>query len=90
MFIEPTGYRVRALGPSLTAGPEAAKVTGLDLTPELIEQARENAAIARMPGIVWTLGDAEDLPYPDASFDVVVTVTGSSLPQTTSLTVSRK
>jgi len=30
VYIEPAGYRVRALGPSLTAGPEAAKVSGLD------------------------------------------------------------
>lgn len=61
---------------ALTAARRGAAVTGLDLTPELIEQARENAAIARMPDIVWTLGDAEDLPYPDASFDVVVSQFG--------------
>jgi Xaa-Pro aminopeptidase len=30
LYIDPAGYRVRALGPSLTAGPEAAKATGLD------------------------------------------------------------
>ena len=30
LYIDPAGYRVRALGPSLTAGPEAAKITGLD------------------------------------------------------------
>ncbi len=30
LYIAPEGFRVRALGPSLTAGPEAAKVTGLD------------------------------------------------------------
>ena len=30
VYIDPAGFRVRALGPSLTAGPEAAKVTGLD------------------------------------------------------------
>ena len=30
LYIEPAGFRIRALGPSLTAGPEAAKVTGLE------------------------------------------------------------
>src|SRR5262245_25615636 len=30
LYIDPAGFRVRALGPSLTAGAEAAKVTGLD------------------------------------------------------------
>ncbi len=61
---------------ALTAARRGAKVTRLDLTPELIEQARENADIARLPDIVWTEGDAEDLPYPDASFDVVVSQLG--------------
>ena len=61
---------------AVTAARLGAKVTGLDLTPELIEQARENAAIARLPDVAWTQGDAEDLPYPDASFDVVVSQFG--------------
>jgi Xaa-Pro aminopeptidase len=30
LYIDPAGFRVRAFGPSLTAGPEATKVTGLD------------------------------------------------------------
>jgi Xaa-Pro aminopeptidase len=30
LYIDPAGYRVRAFGPSLTAGPESAKLTGLD------------------------------------------------------------
>jgi SAM-dependent methyltransferase len=61
---------------AITAARAGARVTGLDLTPELLDQARENARIARMPQIVWTEGDAESLPYPDASFDVVVSQFG--------------
>lgn len=61
---------------AISAARRGAKVDGLDLTPELIEQARENAAIARLPDIVWTQGDAEALPYPDASFDVVASQFG--------------
>jgi ubiquinone/menaquinone biosynthesis C-methylase UbiE len=61
---------------AITAARLGAAVSGLDLTPELLEQARENAAIARLPGIVWQQGDAEDLPYPDASFDVVLSQFG--------------
>jgi Xaa-Pro aminopeptidase len=30
LYVEPAGYRVRALGPSLSVSPEAAKITGLD------------------------------------------------------------
>ena len=51
-------------------------VDALDLTPELLGQARENARIARLPEIVWTEGDAENLPYPDATFDVVTSQFG--------------
>ena len=61
---------------AVTAARRGAIVTGLDLTPELIEQAHENAAIARLSNITWNVGDAEDLPYPDASFDVVVSQFG--------------
>lgn len=60
---------------ALTAARAGAKVTGLDLTPELIEQARENGHIAQQD-IVWNEGDAEQLPYPDASFDVVLSQFG--------------
>jgi SAM-dependent methyltransferase len=61
---------------AITAARADARVTGLDLTPELLDQARENARIAQMQDLVWTEGDAEDLPYPDASFDVVVSQFG--------------
>jgi SAM-dependent methyltransferase len=61
---------------AITAARAGARVNGLDLTPELLEQARENARIAQLPEIVWTEGDAEDLPYPDATFDVVLSEFG--------------
>jgi SAM-dependent methyltransferase len=61
---------------AITAARGGARVDALDLTPELLEQARENARIARLPEIVWTEGDAENLPYPDATFDVVTSQFG--------------
>jgi SAM-dependent methyltransferase len=61
---------------AITAARIGARVTGLDLTPELLDQARENARIAKTEHIVWTEGDAERLPYPDTSFDVVVSQFG--------------
>ncbi|HWW07590.1 class I SAM-dependent methyltransferase [Collimonas sp.] len=61
---------------AITAARAGALVTGLDLTPELLEQARENSSIAQLDDIVWTEGDAEQLPYPDASFDVVLSQFG--------------
>jgi SAM-dependent methyltransferase len=61
---------------AITAALAGARVDGLDLTPALLEHARENARIADMHGIVWTEGDAESLPYPDATFDVVTSQFG--------------
>jgi len=61
---------------AITAARAGADVTALDLTPELLEVARDNGRIAQCPGIVWTEGDAEQLPYDDASFDVVLSQFG--------------
>ena len=61
---------------AITAARAGARVTALDLTPELLDEARTNARIAACDDIVWTQGDAEALPYPDASFDVVLSQFG--------------
>jgi SAM-dependent methyltransferase len=61
---------------AITAARAGAHVTALDLTPELLEQAHENSRIAGLENIVWKEGDAEQLPYPDASFDVVLSQFG--------------
>lgn len=60
---------------ALTAARAGARVRGLDLTPALLERAREHAATARVE-IDFQEGDAEALPYPDASFDVVLSQFG--------------
>jgi SAM-dependent methyltransferase len=60
---------------AVTAARRGAKVSGLDLTPALLERARENADVAAVD-IDFTGGDAEALPYPDASFDVVLSQFG--------------
>jgi SAM-dependent methyltransferase len=60
---------------SVTAARLGARVTGLDLTPELLERARENARIAAVE-VDWHEGDAEKLPFEDAAFDVVLSEFG--------------
>jgi SAM-dependent methyltransferase len=60
---------------AITAARAGAKVSGIDLTPKLLERARENAAIAGVD-VEFIEGDAEALPYPDASFDVVLSQFG--------------
>ena len=45
-------------------------VTGLDV-PDVLDKAREYAASKGVSNITFTAGDALNLPFPDASFDVV-------------------
>jgi SAM-dependent methyltransferase len=56
---------------AITAARIDAHVHGIDLTPELLERARENAHIANVE-IDFREGDAEALPFDDATFDVVL------------------
>jgi SAM-dependent methyltransferase len=60
---------------AITAARRGARATGLDLTPELLERARENARIAGLE-IEWHQGDAEELPFEDRAFDVVLSQFG--------------
>jgi SAM-dependent methyltransferase len=60
---------------SVTAARLGARVTSLDLTPELLERARENERIAGV-AVQWNEGDVEKLPFADASFDVVLSQFG--------------
>ena len=60
---------------AVTAARAGAKVTGSDLTPELLEQARENAKIAGVD-VEWREADVEKLPFKDAEFDVVLSQFG--------------
>src|SRR3954466_7097247 len=60
---------------TVTAARAGAHVTGLDLTPELIAVARDNARIAGVE-VEFHEGDVEDLPFERESFDVVVSQYG--------------
>jgi SAM-dependent methyltransferase len=60
---------------AVTAARRGARVTGLDLTPELLEVARENARTAAV-AIEWHEGDAESLPFQSETFDIVVSQFG--------------
>lgn len=53
-----------------------AVVTGVDIAPNLLLQARERAAHQGL-AITFDEGDAEQLPYADASFDAVVSMFGA-------------
>src|SRR5438552_14546748 len=60
---------------ALRAARAGADVTGLDLAPRLIETARRLAAAEGLT-VRFDAGDAEELPYGPASFDVVSSAMG--------------
>jgi SAM-dependent methyltransferase len=60
---------------AIVAASRGASVSGLDLTPALLDAARERAAQAGLE-VEWLEGDAESLPFPDASFDRVTSCFG--------------
>ena len=61
---------------AIPAARLGARVTGLDLTPELFDAARVRAEEAGVE-VEWVEGDAEELPFADGSFDRVMSVFGS-------------
>jgi SAM-dependent methyltransferase len=60
---------------ALPAARVGAEVTGVDIATNLLEQARSRAAAEGL-AVRFDEGDAEKLPYPDASFDAVVSMFG--------------
>jgi ubiquinone/menaquinone biosynthesis C-methylase UbiE len=77
----PVGARVLdvATGTGNVAIPLArrgAVVTGVDIAPNLLVQARERAAAEGL-AVPFDEGDAEQLPYADGAFDAVVTMFGA-------------
>ena len=61
---------------ALAAARRGCDVTGVDYVPALLERARRRADAEEL-SIEFVEGDAEALPFPDASFDVVSSVFGS-------------
>ena len=61
---------------ALPAARAGAVVTGVDIAPNLVEQARENAKREGLK-IQFDEGDAEAMTYEDGSFDAVVTMFGA-------------
>jgi SAM-dependent methyltransferase len=61
---------------ALVAAERGLKVTGVDIATNLIVAARGRAAAAGLD-VRFDEGDAEELPYPDASFDVVGSLFGA-------------
>lgn len=75
-----SGQRVLdvATGSGITAIAAARRfceVTGLDYVPALLDRARERATAERL-SVTFQEGDAENMPFPEASFDAVLSTFG--------------
>jgi SAM-dependent methyltransferase len=61
---------------ALAAARRGCDVTGIDFAPALLAHARERAAAEHLQ-VNFQDGDAEDIPFPAESFDVVLSTFGS-------------
>jgi ubiquinone/menaquinone biosynthesis C-methylase UbiE len=64
-----------ACGPGIVVealARSAGEVVGCDITPAMLEKARERCSRAGLANVLFTPGRAEALPFEDASFDAVV------------------
>ena len=61
---------------SIPAAERGARVTASDLTPELLEAGRSRAEAGGVE-LEWVEADAENLPFDDESFDVVISSIGA-------------
>jgi SAM-dependent methyltransferase len=61
---------------AVPAAHKGAQVVGIDIAPNLLEQARQRA-VAESLEATFEEGDAEQLPYPDGHFDVVTSMFGA-------------
>ncbi|HTZ35971.1 MAG TPA: methyltransferase domain-containing protein [Stellaceae bacterium] len=53
--------------------PQVREVTGIDVTPAMLDEARGAAAAQGLANTRWDRGDVTTLPYADASFTIVAT-----------------
>jgi ubiquinone/menaquinone biosynthesis C-methylase UbiE len=65
-----------ACGPGLVAcefARRSAHVTGIDITPAMIQQAEKRQSEQQLDNATWLVGDVLPLPFPDDSFSLVIT-----------------
>ena len=56
---------------AVTAARLGARVKGADLTPQLLERARENSRLADVE-VEWVEADVETMPFADGEFEIVL------------------
>lgn len=61
---------------ALAAARRGGEVTGIDFVPALLDRGRERAAAERLR-ITFQEGDAQDIPFSDGAFDIVLSTFGA-------------
>lgn len=61
---------------AITAARRGATVTGVDVTPSMLDRARDNADRAGVDVAAWDRGTATDLQYETDAFDVTLSALG--------------
>jgi ubiquinone/menaquinone biosynthesis C-methylase UbiE len=67
-----SGAGIDSLLAALAVG-QAGRVTGVDMTPEMLTRARKNAEALELENVEFREGLLEAIPVDDASVDVVIT-----------------
>ena len=65
------GSGVDAIFAAMVTGP-SGKVTGIDVTPQMIKRAKENLAFTDLKNVTFEEAAADNLPFADQDFDVVI------------------
>jgi len=65
------GAGVDSIIAATIVGPDG-KVVGMDLIPEMLERARENLRKTSLENVTFEEASAEELPFPETTFDVVI------------------
>ena len=65
------GGGVDSMVAATMAGPKG-RIVGIDMSSEMVERARENLSLTNLKNVSFEESSAEDLPFPDQDFDVVI------------------
>ncbi len=65
------GAGVDTILAAMMAGP-TGKAIGIDMVPEMVQRAKSNVGMTDVRNVTFIKTSGEDLPFPDAEFDVVI------------------
>ena len=65
------GSGVDAIFAAMMTGP-SGKVVGIDVTPEMLKRAKENLALTELKNVTFEEAGADNLPFADQDFEIVI------------------